>query len=202
VDLVGTCYDLLHKPYPIYQRHVDMLRHRVIMGSHKGNDEEKEGGNKKENTAKKMTMSGMQKTGGEEGVELNDEIPIDDPNFVARHKEMFLECNSVCRGVYFKEDLLDFGFTQSAIKSEAREITIVNSLNYDVTVYWIIPGVPSTSNKPNFQVNNASFDIPKQSEKSVKVVFTPTDSNVYYYHKLQCYAFRKTGHENQYFIYP
>lgn len=74
--MVGTCYDLLHKPYPIYQRHVDMFRHRVIMGTHKGTSAEGEGANikdSKKSPLKKFTLSEMQKSGVEEGVELNEE---------------------------------------------------------------------------------------------------------------------------------
>ncbi len=35
VDLIGTCYDVLTKPIPLSQRHVDTFRHKVIMGAHK-----------------------------------------------------------------------------------------------------------------------------------------------------------------------
>ena len=34
VDLIGTCYDILTKPMPLMQRHVDIFRHKVIMGVH------------------------------------------------------------------------------------------------------------------------------------------------------------------------
>lgn len=34
VDLIGTCYDVLTKPMPLMQRHVDIYRHKVIMGVH------------------------------------------------------------------------------------------------------------------------------------------------------------------------
>ena len=34
VDLIGTCYDVLTKPMPLMQRHVDIFRHKVIMGVH------------------------------------------------------------------------------------------------------------------------------------------------------------------------
>ena len=34
VDLVGTCYDVLTKPMPLMQRHIDIYRHKVIMGIH------------------------------------------------------------------------------------------------------------------------------------------------------------------------
>ena len=35
VDLIGTSYDVLTKPIPLIQRHVDTYRHKVIMGAHK-----------------------------------------------------------------------------------------------------------------------------------------------------------------------
>lgn len=35
VDLIGTCYDILTKPIPLSQRHIDSYRHKVIMGQHK-----------------------------------------------------------------------------------------------------------------------------------------------------------------------
>lgn len=34
VDLIGACYDVLTKPMPLMQRHVDIYRHKVIMGIH------------------------------------------------------------------------------------------------------------------------------------------------------------------------
>ena len=34
MDLIGTCYDILNKPYILYQRHVDKYRQKVIMGAH------------------------------------------------------------------------------------------------------------------------------------------------------------------------
>ena len=34
VDLIGTCYDVLNKPMPLMQRHIDIYRHKVIMGIH------------------------------------------------------------------------------------------------------------------------------------------------------------------------
>jgi hypothetical protein len=34
VDLIGACYDILTKPIPLMQRHVDIFRHKAIMGIH------------------------------------------------------------------------------------------------------------------------------------------------------------------------
>lgn len=160
VDLVGTCYDLLHRPYPLYQRHVNMYRHRVIMGTYKGGSTEPAKETRR-SPIKNMASSTMQQQsmmeGGvksEEEVQIddpnyvaNEEIPMDAPNYVATHKEMFWECNAASRGVYFKEDMLDFGFSVSGIKSDPKEVTLVNTLNYDITAYWVIPSLPTSSTK-------------------------------------------------------
>lgn len=75
MDLIGTCYDLLHKPYPITQRHVDMLRHRVIMGTHKGPSITPDLDTFKDTkkSMKKPGASDIQQSTIEEGVELNEE---------------------------------------------------------------------------------------------------------------------------------
>lgn len=81
VDLIGTCYDILTKPVPLMQRHVDIYRHKVIMGIHN-----KSRGNK-------MLTDGTEagSTSLEDELDLMHEIAIDDPNQVVIHKEMFLE---------------------------------------------------------------------------------------------------------------
>jgi len=43
VDLVGTCYDVLNKPMPLMQRHIDIYRHKVIMGIHNRMRRDKKG---------------------------------------------------------------------------------------------------------------------------------------------------------------
>lgn len=100
VDCIGTCYDILHKPLPLTQRHIDLYRHRAIMGMHN-----------RRNTliaGHTETLSPDNSRGGETALlsaqdgtsGLNLEIPIDDPNQVVLHKEMFLEMSSPAqRGV-------------------------------------------------------------------------------------------------------
>jgi hypothetical protein len=34
VDLIGTCFDILTKPVPLMQKHIDVYRHKVTMGAH------------------------------------------------------------------------------------------------------------------------------------------------------------------------
>jgi hypothetical protein len=59
-------------------------------------------------------------TSFEEEVEINLEIPIDDPNQVVIHKEMFLEMTSENRDLKLREDYLDFGFTECNRMSEGK----------------------------------------------------------------------------------
>lgn len=123
------------------------------MGTYKGTNSQAENlKDTKKSPIKSLgaTSNFHQQSVMEEGVELNEEIPIDDPNYVAKHKEMFWECNSESRGVFFKEDLVDFGYTPSGQKSDPKEVTIVNNLNYDVKAFWIIPSLPAGSSKVYF----------------------------------------------------
>ena len=66
---------------------------------------------------------------------------------MAKHKEMFLESNAESRGIYFKDELVDFGYSSPSFKSEPREIVLANNLNYDIKVYWIIPSLPASTAK-------------------------------------------------------
>ena len=104
VDLIGTCYDILTKPIPLLQRHVDIYRHKAIMGIH----------NKirKDNLvdAEKMGNSTLHGTSFEEEIEINLQIPIDKPNQVVLHKEMFLEMTSENRDLKLREEFLDFSY--------------------------------------------------------------------------------------------
>jgi len=76
VDLIGTCYDILTKPVPLMQRHVDIYRHKVIMGIHnksRGGKMLLDGNSM--GTDEKLGITSM-----EEELELIHEIAIDDPN--------------------------------------------------------------------------------------------------------------------------
>jgi hypothetical protein len=70
---MGTCFDILTKPVPLVQRHVDVFRHKVIMGAHK-----------KFAQKKKVHMNETQDSQGsvEPSADLDYhlEIPIDDPS--------------------------------------------------------------------------------------------------------------------------
>ena len=135
VDLIGTCYDILTKPVPLMQRHVDIYRHKVIMGMH--------------NKARgKMLMDGDEKLGissMDEELEIMHEIAIDDPNQVVLHKEMFLEMSAESRDLSLREEFIDFGFTDHGRVSESKAITFDNKFPFDVTVNWVLLKVTNTT---------------------------------------------------------
>jgi len=123
VDLIGTCYDILTKPVPLMQRHVDIYRHKVIMGMHN------------KSRAQKTILEGDEKLGissMDEELEIMHEIAIDDPNQVVLHKEMFLEMSADYRDLSLREEYIDFGFTDHGRVSESKSITFDNKFPFDV----------------------------------------------------------------------
>lgn len=60
--------------------------------------------------AEKLGNSTMNAHSFDEEVEVNLQIPIDKPNQVVLHKEMFLEMSSENRDIRFREDYIDFSF--------------------------------------------------------------------------------------------
>lgn len=86
VDLIGTCYDILTKPIPLSQRHIDTYRHKVIMGAHRKVHQAPKDIDEFGAAAADESMYDSQMD-----VDLHLEIPIDDPNQVVIHKEMLLD---------------------------------------------------------------------------------------------------------------
>jgi hypothetical protein len=69
-------------------------------------------------------------------VEINLEIPIDDPNQVVLHKEMFLEMSSENRDLKLREDYQDFSFTSYGRVSDSKVVTLDNKFPFDVQISW------------------------------------------------------------------
>lgn len=78
VDLMGTCFDILTKPVPLMQKHIDVFRHKVTMGAHN------------KSSLKKIVDSNASQSSLNDGIDYQYEIPIEsnDPSQVALHKEM------------------------------------------------------------------------------------------------------------------
>jgi len=98
------------------QRHVDIYRHKVIMGIHN----KSRGGKMLLDGTSMGTDEKLGITSMEEELELIHEIAIDDPNQVVLHKEMFLEMSSESRDLKLREEYVDFGFTEYGRVSENK----------------------------------------------------------------------------------
>lgn len=71
-------------------------------------------------------------TSFEDEVEINLEIPIDDPNPVVLHKEMFLETVSENRDLKLREEFIDFSYTECGRVSDGKMITLDNKFPFEV----------------------------------------------------------------------
>ena len=181
VDLIGTCYDILTKPVPLMQRHVDIYRHKVIMGIHN-----KSRGNK-------MLTDGTEagSTSLEDELDLMHEIAIDDPNQVVIHKEMFLEQASENRDLKLREEYVDFGFTEYGRVSEQKQITMDNKFPFDIQVSWVLLKIiNATTGLPienPFKVSPAQTVIPANSSFQFNVRFAPHVPDSYFFQIAQCF---------------
>lgn len=128
VDLLGTCYDVLTKPIPLSQRHIDTYRHKVIMGAHK----------KAQIVVK--DIDGLEDSLMDSGmdVDLHLEIPIDDPNQVILHKEMLYDSAAQAREIRLSEGSVNFAFTENGRLSESRQLTLENKFNFPISVDWTL----------------------------------------------------------------
>lgn len=104
VDLIGTCTDLLRRPYPLYQKHVDVFRHRVIMNTINDNMNpetflelmESLVKTKKEKIANTIDNGKSFSTG-------NSDLLISQ---ISLHKEMFMNSTNSSIGVGIKVNLI------------------------------------------------------------------------------------------------
>ena len=130
VDLLGTCYDVLTKPVPLSQRHIDTYRNKVIMGAHR----KVQSMNKDMEAAAEDSLmdSGMD-------VDLHAmERPIDDPNQVVLHKEMLQSSSAVSRDLRLSDESINFNFTENGRISESRQLTLENKFGFPITIDWTL----------------------------------------------------------------
>ena len=107
----------------LLQRHVDIYRHKVIMGIHHKQIKQLSGtgepGTQINTNKLLMGTDASNQPDLHHEVEIDLEstlqsIPVDDPNQVALHKEMM----SQKRDVQIKEEFIDFAYTESGRSSE------------------------------------------------------------------------------------
>ena len=143
VDLIGTCYDVLTKPMPLMQRHVDIFRHKVIMGIHNKARKDKHGDPIDAMASVNASFNDDRDSNNLSAMdlEINQEIPIDDPSQVVLHKEMFTDISAGNRDVKFSQDFMDFAFAESGRISETKSVTIDNAFPFAVDVNWALLNV-------------------------------------------------------------
>ena len=175
VDLLGTCYDVLTKPIPLSQRHVDTYRHKVIMGAHR-----------------KATMLPKDMDGVEDSlmdsamdVDLHLEIPIDDPNQVVLHKEMLLSSAAQNRELRLSDESISFGFTENSRISESRQLTLENKFNFPIKIDWtLLPVLNKTTGqfvKNPFKVLPAQKEIGANQSFVFNTDFAPYEPDSYFF---------------------
>ena len=187
VDLLGTCYDVLNKPVPLSQRHIDSYRHKVIMGAHRKAAMNKDGIEAMEDSLMDSALD----------ADLHLEIPIDDPNQVVLHKEMLLNCAAASRDLRLSDDSINFNFTESGRLSEGRQLTLENKFNFPVTVDWtllkVLNKTTNTFVKNPFKVIPAKQEIGPNSTQVFTVEFAPFEPDSYFFQSAQCFVTLQNG---------
>jgi len=74
-------------------------------------------------------------------LEMNQEIPIDDPTQVVLHKEMFSDVTSGQRDVILSADFIDFAFGQTGRFSESKQLSVENKFPFSIEVNWALLNV-------------------------------------------------------------
>lgn len=185
VDLLGTCYDLLIRPLPLLQQHVDTFRRRVIEGRISAIELKYIENNLLLKLAKK----------GEEGGEnfYATSLQVREHPYVLQ-RELFLE-GERNQLVSVSQDALDFGFCETMTSSGAREIEITNKMQCRLTLNWISQKREGLSGEymTVFQVFPESAVLKPGVPVRFSVSFRPLRGNCYYFQMLQFFASRQGG---------
>ena len=178
IDLIGTCYDILQRPLPLSQKDIEAFRNHVLMGTV----------HKLVETAPNLINQSIENV-----FAVSAEIPMDEPNQIALHKEMFQELSE--RMIALSEEFIDFRFTLSGRTSEGRNLVLSNRLQFPVHVLWLIPGEtqPEVENPACFSIRPSSASIPAESSMNFTVFFSPNLPGGYFFQYLRCQAYIKRG---------
>ena len=181
LDLLGTCYDILQRPIPLSQKDVEVFRTNILMGSY---DKLLES-----NPAAMATTQELY--GG------SAEIPMDEPNQIALHKELFLPLKD--RVVSLSEENIDFGFCLENRLSEERNVYFKNNLPFTVYVLWIIPGEtqPKFETPQCFFIKPSSATVGPQEGMNFKFQFKPYEPASYFYQSITCQVYIKRPKNQQ-----
>ena len=80
-------------------------------------------------------------------LEMNQEIPIDDPSQVVLHKEMLIDITAESRDVRASTEFLDFNFAEAGRISKSRPLAIYNKFPFPVDVDWALLKVMNTTRR-------------------------------------------------------
>lgn len=170
LDLIGTCYDILQRPIPLSQKDIEIFRTHVLMGTVN---------RLVENTPSLMSSA-------EEVYAVSAEVPMDEPNQIALHKELMQHSRD--KIVSLNEEFLDFGFCMTNRTGEARVITLRNKMPFSIYVMWLIPGeTQNPADTPQaFSISPTSQTIPPNGLASFQAYFTPYEPGNYFFQSIVC----------------
>ena len=215
LDLLGTCYDLLIKPMPILQSHVDQFRERVIEGRLNKIDFKylessmlslKSGGG----MGRTGNMSQLSQSFNKENPQAADELVDKDGGLlvgdvgqatesqIMLHKELFQEMRSEHRVLQVSDEQLDFGFCDFMTVSGSRDVIVTNRLPIKLQVFCVPRLEPEVDVKPSetlnvFNVYPAHAQIKPFGQQLFSVTFRPNKNSYYFFQYLQFVAVKKNS---------
>jgi len=130
-------------------------------------------------------------------LEINQEIPIDDPSQVVLHKEMFIDIKSTSRELRVSQDFVDFAFAESGRISEAKQITVYNKYPFAVDVNWALLNVLNHTTgqwvKNPYRVRPENAKVEADSQMDFDVEFAPYEPDQYFFQVAQCFIQPNNG---------
>lgn len=211
LDLLGTCYDLLIKPLPILQSHVDQFRGRVIEGRLNKIDFKylensmisiKNGMGALNKSGISQLSQSITKENPQAADELIDkegagEIHENNENQIMLHKELFQENKSDKRILLISEEFLDFGFCEFMTISGTRDVVITNRLPIKMSVFPILnfdeKSIENTENFNVFNVYPPYAHLKPFGSQLFSVTFRPHKNSYYFFQYLQFFAIKKNS---------
>jgi hypothetical protein len=182
---------------PLMQRHVDIYRHKVIMGIHNKMRKDKNGEAVMPMASNDTFVDLPDDQITAMDLEINQEIPIDDPTQVVLHKEMFIDITDSARDVRFNQDFIDFAFAESGRISESKSITMENKFPFSINVSWALLNVLNKTTgewvKNPFRIRPETAKVEANSTMNFTVEFAPYIPDQYFFQTAQCFVQMNNG---------
>lgn len=203
IDLYGSSHDLLNKSKELEQKHIEIFRKKLKLGTYynklKISNNEMEIGNF---LSKKSTLKDKLLTSDEEH---SDNLIL---NSVQLHKEMFWESTSNTRLFHSNVELIDFRFVENGKLSEPYILTIYNNSTEKIKLKWILNKEITVSSltksynmfaDPNliFIVTPEEAIINYNSSAEFKIFFKPNQQEFYFFTHLTCLGTILTNYDKE-----